>query len=69
MTFRISKYTHNAWKAPQENKNPQIMGMHRYSYKNLIFLSFTLSALVFSFRFLAKKLIQENIIIQENVNI
>ena len=67
MTFRISKYKHNAWKAPQEHKNPQILFMRRISYKYFFFLSVGFGSLILSFRFLAKKLIEENIIIQKKV--
>jgi len=69
MTFRVSKYTHNAWKAPQQHKNRQILLMKRISYKHFILVSLTLATLIYSFRFLAKKLIDENILIQERVYI
>lgn len=67
MTFRVSKYTHNAWKAPQQHKNPQILFMKRISYKHFILVSLSLGSLVLSFRFLAKKLVEENVLIQERV--
>ncbi len=67
MTFRISKYTHNAWKAPQEHKNPQTFLLKRFSYINIINGIFVFLGLVFTFRFLAKKLINENIVIKEKV--
>ena len=35
MTFRVSKYTHNAWKAPQQHKNRQIQlnAPRQFAYK------------------------------------
>lgn len=67
MTFRISKYAHNAWKAPQGHKNPQVLIMKRTSYKHMILIALIFPSLVLSYRFLAKKLIEENVLIKEKV--
>jgi len=67
MTFRISKYRHNAWKAPQQHKNPQVLPLRRNSYPNMFLIIFTSLGIVLSFRFFAKKLITENVLIHENV--
>ena len=69
MTFRISKYTHNSWKAPQQFKNPESLIIKRFSLPNIILGSMTFFGCIFSFRFLAKKLVGENVLIQEKVKI
>lgn len=67
MTFRITKYTHNAWKAAQKFKNPQTLTIYRQSLPHQLIIIPTVFGCILTFRFLAKKLIEENIYIHESV--
>ena len=65
MTYRISKYTHNAWKAPQKFKNPEGLVIRRFSFPNLLLGVFTFWGCVVTFRYLVRKLVNENILYRE----